>query len=138
MSLEWREQLSVGNDLIDNDHKRLIEIINRAELSLKSKNLVRLTTVLDELSAYSIRHFEMEEALGKAVGFPDVSQLHDAHHALLGKLEQVKNELAGTWEDTTADRFATLLRDWLVNHVIKEDSRMKPYLAKHSPSFVPR
>jgi hemerythrin len=38
MSLQWREQLSVGNDLIDNDHKRLIEIINRAEVSLKSIN----------------------------------------------------------------------------------------------------
>lgn len=138
MGLEWREQLSVGNDLIDQDHKHLIGIINRAELSLKSKNLVKLTTVLDELSAYSIRHFELEETLGKAVGFPDVERLHDAHQALLDKLERVKAGLADTWEDATADRFTKLLRDWLVNHVIKEDSRMKPYLAKHAPNFDPR
>ncbi|MBI1904983.1 MAG: hemerythrin family protein [Rhodocyclales bacterium] len=138
MSLEWREQLSVGNDLIDDDHKRLIDIINRAELSLKSKNLIRLTTVLDELSAYSIKHFEMEEALAEAVGFPDVSRLHDSHRGLLAKLDRVKSELAATWDDAMADHFTALLREWLVNHVIKEDARMKPYLSRHAPRFDPR
>lgn len=138
MTLEWRAQLSVGNDLIDDHHKQLIDIINRAEQSLKSKNLIKLTTVLDELSAYSIKHFEIEEALAKAVGFPDVSRLHQSHHALLDKLEQVKGELAQAWEDTTADHFTELLRDWLVNHVIKEDMRMQPYLTKYTPRFVPK
>ena len=138
MGLEWREQLSVGNDLIDDDHKHLIKIINQAELSLKSRNLVKLTTVLDELSAYSIKHFEMEETLAASVEFPDVSRLHDSHHALLDKLDKVKGELAETWDDAMADHFTALLRDWLVNHVIKEDMRMKPYLAKHTPRFDPR
>lgn len=138
MSLQWREQLSVGNDLIDNDHKRLIEIINRAEVSLKSRNLIRLTTVLDELSAYAIKHFEMEETVAQAVGFPDVPRLHDSHQALLGKLDKVKNSLAQTWDDATADHFTALLRDWLINHVIKEDMRMQPHLSKHAPRFDPR
>ena len=31
MSLVWRDQLSVGNNVIDSDHKYLIEIINRVE-----------------------------------------------------------------------------------------------------------
>jgi len=31
MGLQWRDQLSVGNDLIDTDHKYLIDLINRAE-----------------------------------------------------------------------------------------------------------
>ena len=37
MGLVWREQLSVGNDLIDADHKRLISIINQVEESLKER-----------------------------------------------------------------------------------------------------
>jgi len=37
MSLLWREQLSVGNNVIDADHKYLIEIINWAEVVLTSK-----------------------------------------------------------------------------------------------------
>lgn len=54
MPLEWREQLSVGNDLIDSDHKYLIEIINQAENGLKRKRLSEVTAALDSLSRYSI------------------------------------------------------------------------------------
>jgi len=49
MSLYWRDQLSVGNDLIDSDHKYLIEIINRAEASLNAKSRRELAQALDSL-----------------------------------------------------------------------------------------
>lgn len=49
MSLQWRDQLSVGNDLIDSDHQYLIEIINRAEAGLKAKNRRALAWALDSL-----------------------------------------------------------------------------------------
>jgi len=38
MGLVWREQLSVGNNVIDTDHKHLIDIINHVEQSLGAKN----------------------------------------------------------------------------------------------------
>lgn len=57
MSLQWRDQLSVGNDLIDSDHKYLIEIINRAEASLKAKNRRELAEALDSLDQYYRVHF---------------------------------------------------------------------------------
>jgi len=37
MALVWRDQLSVGNNVIDSDHKHLIEIINKVEQSLQEK-----------------------------------------------------------------------------------------------------
>ena len=51
MNIEWRDQLSVGNDLIDYDDKSLIEIINQAGKTLKQKNLAALTEALDSLHA---------------------------------------------------------------------------------------
>ena len=38
MGLLWRDQFSVGNDLIDMDHKHLIEIINKAETNLTQQS----------------------------------------------------------------------------------------------------
>jgi hemerythrin len=60
MALLGRAQFSVGNDLIDADHKYLLEIINKAELSLKANNRVELTAVLAELAHYGAIHFEVK------------------------------------------------------------------------------
>ena len=68
MGLQWRDQLSVGNDLIDGDHKYLIDIINKVEVSMKANNRAELMALLDELGHYGKTHFEREELVAKAVG----------------------------------------------------------------------
>lgn len=141
MSLLWREQLSVGNDVIDSDHKYLIEIINRAEVSLSSKNRHELLVALDDLGHYSRLHFDREEKIANAVGYTQVSHLSQSHKELLGHLDQIRGEIDAMgqdWSAETVEHFTKFLRDWLINHVIKEDLLMKPTLQKHSPSFDPR
>ena len=138
MGLEWREQLSVGNDLIDSDHKYLIEVINKAELSLKAKDRAGLTLALDSLARYSSTHFSREEALATAVGYPKAEQLHVSHELLQTKLQKAKADIGEEWSDAAGESFGVFLREWLVNHVIKEDMLMKPYLKKFSPRFDPR
>jgi len=67
MGLKWRDQFSAGNDLIDADHKYLIDIVNRAEVSLKTNYSAQLTAVLEELAHYGQLHFEREELVARAV-----------------------------------------------------------------------
>ena len=138
MGLEWRDQLSVGNDLIDSDHKYLIEIINQAELGLSAKHLSKLTTALDSLTRYSKTHFVREEAIAIAVGYPRAAELNVSHESLLTKLDQAREELGEEWSDVAGEKLGVFLREWLVNHVIREDMLMKPYLKKFSPRFDPR
>lgn len=141
MSLLWREQLSVGNDVIDLDHQYLIEIINRAEASLNSRNRHELDAALDDLGRYSLIHFEREEKIASAVGYTQVSQLSRSHHELMDHLNKVRGEMdvmGQDWSTETINHFTQFLRDWLINHVIKEYLLMKPTLQKHSPSFDPR
>jgi hemerythrin len=138
MSLQWREQLSVGNDLIDNDHKHLIMLVNQAEETLKSKNLKSLKTVLDSLAEYAKFHFSREELVATGAGYPRVAQMHESHEALITKLSQVAQQLEQELSDEAAQHFVEFLRDWLISHVIKEDLQMKPFLLKFSPKFDPR
>lgn len=138
MALQWRDQLSVGNDLIDSDHKHLIEIINLADHSLQTMNRAEVNTALDQLVKYSLLHFDLEEKIASAVGYPDVPHIHASHEALLVKLTEITQEIGQKWEASAAEHFGTFLRDWLVNHVIKEDMLLKPFLKKHSPRFDPR
>jgi hemerythrin len=138
MSLQWREQLSVGNDLIDDDHKYLIDIVNQAEQSWKAKNRANLVAVLDRLSEYSKSHFSKEESIAAAAGYPGAMQLHETHEELVNKLDQFKQEIGEEWTESSGEHLNAFLRDWLISHVIKEDMLMKPFLKKLSPKFDPR
>ncbi len=138
MSLQWREKMSVGNDLIDDDHRSLIDTINQAEESWKTKNRANLMVVLDRLSEYSMLHFSREESVAIAAGYPGTAQLHEAHDELVKKLDQFKKEIGEEWTVSSGQKFNAFLRDWLIGHVIQEDMLMKPFLEKFSPRFVPR
>lgn len=138
MALEWREQLSVGNDLLDSDHKYLIEIINRAENGLRKRSLSEVSDALDRLFRYSIMHFSREEKIAVAVGYSHAAHLHESHEGLLRGLDKVRQAVGDEWTDASVEGFGTFLRDWLINHVIKEDMLMRPFLKKFSPRFAPR
>lgn len=127
--------------MIDADHKFLIEIINHAEHSLKTKNKVELRETLESLSKYSKAHFDREEKIAEAAGYSQVPHLSESHDDLIKQLDQVRGEvdaMGRDWSAETVDHFTHFLRGWLINHVIKEDLLMKPVLNKFSPSFDPR
>lgn len=138
MGLQWRDQLSVCNDLIDNDHKQLIDIINTANQSLQAMSRAGLLTALDQLYKYSRLHFALEEKIAKAVGYPELGRLHTSHEDLLQTLGQISVEIGEQWDAAAAEHFGKFLREWLISHVIKEDMLLKPYLKKFSPRFDPR
>ena len=140
MGLVWREQLSVGNDAIDNDHRHLIDIINHVEQSMGAKNPRDLAAALDSLSKYSQAHFAHEEKIARAAGYKQVPDLSHTHEDLIKQLDQLKVEIKAMgkeWSPTVAESFTKLLRSWLIDHVIKEDLLMKPVLQKKSPLFDP-
>lgn len=141
MSLVWREQLSVGNDLIDTDHKHLIEIVNRIERSLDAKNRNELSEAFGSLSQYSQEHFAREEKIAHAVGYAQAHRLSLSHEVLYKQLDKAKREIGAMgqeWSSAVAEHFTILLRSWLIDHVIKEDLLMKPALQKYPPNFDPR
>lgn len=138
MGLVWREQLSVGNDVIDADHKHLIGIINLVEKSLVTINPGELTLALASFSQFSKAHFAREEKIAHAAGYTHISQLHHSHDKLLKKVDQAHQKIGEEWTAASVEHFAALLRHLLVDHVIKEDLLMKPTLKKLSPKFNPK
>jgi hemerythrin len=141
MTIEWREQLRVGNNIIDEDHKYLIEIINRVEVCLTKKDMPALKAELNRLHEYSLLHFDREEKIAIAVGYEQTPGLHQSHQALMEKLVKMQSDFVSaeqSWSPELTQGFADFLRNWLIDHVIKEDLLMKPILQKHSPAFVPR
>lgn len=140
MGLEWKDQLSVGNGLIDGDHKRLIELVNSVEAALGRKNLDEMKAALEQLDEYAQYHFDREEKVARAAGYAHVGQLGQAHELLrkeLGRSVREFESLQGAWSDASVDKFTRFLRSWFIDHVIKEDLLMKPLLKTRPYEFRP-
>lgn len=131
MSISWREELSIGNPQIDQQHQELLERFDSLLAACRKGEgkleLVRLIGFLDE---YVVRHFGDEELLQKEHGFPDY-QSHQLQH--LGFVKRL-NELKRTIRDEGAvqlDHVLTtnkLLLDWLVQHISTRDRELGEFL----------
>ena len=138
MTIIWRDEMSVGDERIDGDHKRLINLINGFEWATEGEvNFALLTKILADLENYTVVHFEREENIQDTIDYPYRDAHKAAHHSLIHHLhevqEHVKAAAAKEGEEgrKVAQEMAGFLKHWLIDHVIEEDLRMKPFIRSH-------
>jgi hemerythrin len=135
MTIVWRESLSVGNEIIDNDHKRLINIINSAERVINESGSRReLERILRALDDYAHEHFAREERLQRNVGYPFHETHLLEHKALVHSLQKIRGRVSGAKDPYAYEQalsgLCELLENWLMTHVITHDLRMRPYVER--------
>ena len=140
MAIIWRKGMSVGNDIIDHDHHFMINFINTFELVLQNpEEREMLLEVIDQLYVYSINHFRREESIQRKIGYPQSLSHKNAHSVLQKELETLKKEIKETKSAEEISNRSTeiinFLRNWLINHVLKEDIKLRPFLEKHPRAF---
>jgi len=131
--LTWREELTVGHPDIDNDHRRLIAIINDFErLSTLIPKERALHEVLISLYDYAASHFAREEEIQRAGNYPFQEAHKAAHRDLLHDItEMATRYFIKKTEPITKESLdvaAGFLRSWLLDHIIKDDLRMRGYV----------
>lgn len=136
----WRDAMSVGNSIIDADHRYLLCLINSVELALRSgQSRDVVTAVLDQLTEYTHYHFEREERVQLAMSYVHHDRHKASHRELLVELERIREQVAGeTREDAPSaaiERLVELLRRWIMDHILKDDMLMKPLLSQLPSNF---
>jgi hemerythrin len=142
MPIVWREQMSVGNHIIDMDHRLLICKINMIELALLApgEELANLRMALAELQEYTDTHFKREEKIQVAMSYPKYGDHKYQHQELVSRLSEIKEQILGLEPSRLAEKaqgLTQLLRDWLLEHVLTEDMKLKPYCSKFPSNFMP-
>jgi len=130
MGLLWTEQMSVGNAIIDSDHKELINMINGAEYMIKKRNSFALSLAFDHIDHWLRVHFENEEMIAHAVGFYFARHKRE-HEDVLKTFHFMRDVIAeknGVWNEEAAELYSEFLSDWLTDHLFNEDMLMKPVL----------
>jgi len=128
--ITWRRQLSVGQPSIDEDHKHLIEYLNELDAALNSRSFmpVRVAKILMKLLEYTQQHFAREEKIMQAVHYPKFEEHVRQHHEAVRTLSELSAVFTRDPTHQNAERIYTFTADWLVHHIIMQDTQLTPYV----------
>lgn len=119
MTIEWTSDLHTGIDVIDNQHRRIVDYINQLEHAIKQHSRLTVGQVLDELVDYTMSHFAFEESLQEEAGYKLVKP-HKAIHDVFAKRIATYQQRHNAGEDV-AEQLYSMLATWLLHHIKRED-----------------
>ncbi|MBZ8142473.1 GGDEF domain-containing protein [Rubrivivax gelatinosus] len=121
----WNDNFSTGNALIDSQHKRLVDLLNRLAGTLVGSLECEVEAAFAELTAYTDYHFSAEEQIWADCFGDDVwRRKHQAAHAaFLPRLQELKREGRDQPLYQVVESIVKFLIRWLAFHIIVEDKR---------------
>ena len=129
--INWSDDLSVGIMEIDNQHKKLIDIINRLNDAMKTgQGAQAVGGILQELVAYTREHFSNEEKYFEKFGYEKREEHVERHEEFVERIELFRNNFAAKKLGLSTELFM-FLRDWLVKHIKVEDQKYKSCFLEH-------
>lgn len=126
--LKWRTAYETGVSEMDEQHKKLITTINVMYRIVRDSDTDEsMDGVLAQINEYASVHLKDEEALLVEHGYPDL----DAHVALHNEYKEKIESLSAEVQEkhgAANKNIYLFLRDWWVNHIVKEDKEYGSFL----------
>lgn len=129
--MPWTDELHTGIEKVDEQHKWLVDATNQLHDEVTKPNADRNVAgeILHGLVGYTFKHFIMEEELFKRLGYPE-SDAHMAQHNIF------TNNITSLLErhnkgETVSTEAMELLKNWLVDHIMKTDKAYVPFLKQN-------
>lgn len=125
----WDDQYATGIGAVDEQHRRLVELINQiGEICALESDSRKLKPILEELERYTHYHFSNEERMMKeyALDAAHVAIHHKAHEYFRQQVAMAGGSIADTPGNSMAflSHFLEYLTNWLVHHILGMDRRM--------------
>lgn len=127
-SIDWNPSFSVGVKLLDEQHERIVHMINLLisdpGATVRSETISEL---LDGLTQYASDHFRAEEQLLDKYGYPDLARQKEDHEAYSIKIVALCKATM-SHEDSVPAELLRFMRDWWVHHILETDMKYRPFL----------
>lgn len=119
--IEWSDTLRLDVEVIDDQHRRLVELANRLGDDLREgRDATTQAASMRELVEHTKLHFRTEEGLMDAYDLPGVDRHRQEHRRLLADL----HSLGASLEATSLTLTLQHLKAWLVRHVESLDREL--------------
>lgn len=124
----WNDSLITGIDMIDAQHKILINKVNKLQSCIQNENSFdNLSILLDELLEYTIYHFEMEEELFNNSKYSEKDS-HLKEHAAFSNYIKGFLDIKNRDNILEAKNLLKYLNNWIVYHIKEVDMKYVPFL----------
>jgi hemerythrin len=132
MMFQWTESLSVGVDLMDEQHKELFSRVNAfVEAVAQNKESIFIEELIKNLEGYLETHLTLEETYMKQYDYDeeDTDYHLKQHKTLRTNFQRLKTEYLrkGSNKDLN-QKLQEHLCNWLITHVSKVDKKLGDYL----------
>lgn len=127
--MTWRPEYSVRVAIFDDEHKKLIAIINQLyEATQKGASPSDLDQICDHLFEYTLMHFRHEELYFDDWAYPETEAHVASHDRFRWRIFEYRKEIAEKDSPELAEEMLVFLREWLAYHIMVEDKAYGEYL----------
>jgi len=126
--LQWKSDYNIGIESIDNQHRKLVNLINNLQTAIDYSTGERFEReALDALVDYTRTHFKYEEDLMEQNGYPEFASHRAEHERMIAKVEQLLESYLDDQDNALQDANA-FLKGWLINHINGTDKQYSQFL----------
>ena len=117
--MEWSEKFNIGIDVIDSQHRQILDYINALEQSRATGAREQIKEVFDDLIDYTESHFSFEENLLSQVNYQFLPSHRGIHALFVKRLNDYRQRFDNG--ESVEDDLHRLLSKWLINHIQHDD-----------------
>ncbi|MBD3402329.1 bacteriohemerythrin [candidate division GN15 bacterium] len=128
--VEWRDDYNINVATVDQQHRSLVELINKLHESLeRGDDREEIGNVFRALVDYTIYHFAEEEKLMANSHMPDLDDHQARHRQFTARLSDLLVQW-GMGEEIDTTDLLEYLKSWLVRHILVDDMAIGKHLAR--------
>lgn len=127
---QWNPSLETGYNLIDNQHKQLMAMLNDMMDAYHNGTVAEKSEqALDFLIAYTIKHFSDEEKLQVLYQYPDYERHKQIHNEFRLSVKELTERLGKEGvSNALFDELCVFVGNWLVTHIQGEDFALASFI----------
>ena len=121
--IEWEDKHSVGVSIIDEEHKKLFDIINKVIVAKQhNDNQNELLEILNEMVEFANTHFKTEETYMIKFKYPEY-QYHKEEHLDFSIKTLAYRSRVVSGDHHVANAILEYLKSWLVDNMQRTDKK---------------
>lgn len=130
--IDWQQSFSVNVKQFDNDHKKLVHLINTLHDAMQSGEAFNmLNSIINELTNYALMHFSNEEKMMQLYQYPYFVSHKQEHESFQLQIQNFQSKFKGTNTRVPISSITislmNFLKEWLTNHILESDRKYGKY-----------
>ena len=118
--LIWDKTLNTGIDVIDGQHRRIVEFINQLGDAKQTGDRAAIGEIIEGMVDYTLSHFAFEESLMEDAGYEFLRAHKRVHELFVKRVAEMQAQFRAG--NDISNELHGLLSRWLFSHIRNDDA----------------